>query len=328
MDPAELNRRADALRELQRRCQLCPRRCGARRQPDQPGFCRQPAALHVARVCAHGGEEPALSGSAGAGTVFVAGCTMRCGFCQNHQISHARPRPSWRVEVDELARALLELQARGAHNVEWISPTQHLPGLVRALAAARARGLRLPVVYNSSGYERVAVLRLLEGVVDVYLPDAKYADPALARRYSTTMDYVEVNRRAIAEMARQVGTGLALDAAGIATRGLVIRHLVLPGALDNTHAALTWIADAIGRDAWLSLMAQYQPAARAAAGHPRFRALGRPLTRREYDRAVELLVEFGFDNGWVQEHAPRARGYLPDFERAAPFAADAGRRTP
>lgn len=271
----------------------------------------------MAALCAHHGEEPGLSGSGGAGTVFLAGCPLGCSYCQNHQISGpdaaaTRAPAHWRQSVEELARGYLALQARGCHNVEWVTPTPHLPALVLALALARERGLELPVVFNSGGYERPGVLRLLQDVVDVYLPDAKYGLPGPAAALSDAPDYVEVNRRALREMWRQVGPP-HLDRAGLLRRGLVVRHLVLPGHLASTEAALRWLAEAFGPTLWVSLMAQYYPPDPEQPG-----PLGRRLTRREYDRAVDLLLELGLHRGWVQDRRAH-RTFRPDFSQKDPF---------
>lgn len=310
----EMRERLTGLRALQSPCQLCPRRCGVDRR-SQAGRCAQPLALQVAAVCAHGGEEPPISGESGAGTVFVAGCTMQCCFCQNHQISQpAGLQPGWATDPARLASRLLELQRGGCHNVEWVSPTQHLPALLEALCLAREQGLALPLVFNCNGFHRVEVLRLLEGIVDVYLPDAKYSDDGLARELSATDDYVEINRRALVEMQRQVGPLVLDPGSGLARRGLLVRHLVLPGAIENTRGVLRWIAGALGTGTWVSLMAQYYPAHRAAGRDP----LHRRLSPREYRRAVAALDASGLVNGWVQERATGTL-YRPDFLRARPF---------
>lgn len=314
---SELWQRVVELRALQRPCQLCPRRCGVPRTARQLGFCGQPRELRVAAVCPHGGEEPPLSGTVGAGTVFVAGCTMRCSFCQNHQISQAAGAPAhWSTTPEALAERFLELQRRGCHNIEWVSPTQHLPGLVEALAIARRRGLGLPLVWNCNGYQRVTVLRLLEGIVDVYLPDAKYASDQAALRFSGTDRYVDQSRRALLEMWRQVGP-LQLDERGLARRGLLIRHLVLPGQLESTRQVLSWIATTLGDETHVSLLAQFYPAHRAAAA-----GLHRRLTRREYHRAMAALAQAGLENGWIQQLATD-NAYRPDFFQEDPFAAAA-----
>jgi putative pyruvate formate lyase activating enzyme len=311
----EITTRARHLLQLQQPiCQLCPRRCGVKR-PE--GTCRQPRELQVAVVCRHMGEEPCLSGSRGAGTIFVAGCTMKCGFCQNHQISQAGPPDpgAWTWTPGALAERFLRLQDQGAHNIEWVSATQHLPGLAEALGLAREAGLVLPVVLNTNGYERLEVLQLLEGLVDIYLPDAKYGLPSLAGRLSRTPDYVEVNRAALLEMQRQVGP-LELDRDGLARRGLLVRHLVLPGHLDNTREVLRWLASHLGPDsAWISVMAQYYPAHRATDAGTE---LARRITRREYDQVLATLEELELNNGWIQERAT-GEDFLPDFLSPDPF---------
>lgn len=312
----EIEERARALRALQSpACQLCPRRCLVDRAR-QAGRCLQPAQAVVAVSCPHPGEEPPLSGSAGAGTVFVGGCGLRCRFCQNFQISQSPPRPAWLRTEEQLCHEFLELERRGCHNLEWVSPTQHLPALVSALARARAIGLSLPVVYNSNGYDRLEVLRLLEGVVDVYLPDAKYGSDWLAAELSGCDDYVAVNRAALVEMWRQVGP-LVLDERGLAQRGLIVRHLVLPGHIDNTRRVLGWLADHLSPRVSVSLMAQYHPAHLLVGDAG---PLGRPLGRRDYQRAIEALLAAGLEEGWVQERSSCNR-LLPDFERPDPFAA-------
>jgi putative pyruvate formate lyase activating enzyme len=321
----DLRARVAALEEIQRCCELCPRRCRVDRV-ERLGYCQQPRKLAVAIACAHRGEEPPLSGTSGAGTIFVCGCNMRCRFCQNHQISHRPPSPERVQSTAALAQSFLRLEREGCHNIEWVSPTQHLPGLVEALRLARAEGLRIPVVYNSNGYERVTVLRLLQGIVDVYLPDAKYSRNDLAGRLSGTSDYVEVNREAVLEMWRQVGP-LELDPGdGTARRGVLLRHLVLPGQLENTREVLRWIAESLGPEAWVSLMAQYFPAGEAVAAGQDHAALGRPLTPREYRRAVDHLSAAGLENGWVQELSSGDR-FLPDFDRPDPFARHGGSPT-
>jgi putative pyruvate formate lyase activating enzyme len=317
---SEIEDRARALRELERPCRLCPRQCRAERDR-KPGTCLQPERAMLALACAHRGEEPALAGESGAGTIFVAGCGLRCRFCQNHQISQAPPRAEWARSEEQLCEEYLELTRQGCVNLEWVSPTQHLPALVGALARARAAGLDLPVVYNTNGYDRVEVLRLLDGIVDVYLPDAKYAQETLGRELSGAADYVTVNRAALVEMWRQVGA-LQLDERGLARRGLIVRHLVLPGELADTRQILQWLARELSPQVCVSLMAQYHPAHElAGASGP----LGRPLTRREYDRAVDALLAAGLEEGWVQERSSCAR-FLPDFDLPDPFASDRGAR--
>lgn len=242
----------------------------------------------------HHWEEPPISGTRGSGAVFFSGCTGRCQFCQNYPISQL----GYGIEVNahRLAEMLLELQGKGAHNINLVTPTHFMPQILAALPHAIAGGLRVPLVYNTSGYERVEALQLLEGIVDVWLPDSKYADDAIARRLSGFEGYVEANRAALGEIYRQVGDELLLDEAGIALRGMIIRHLVLPEGLAGTPQVLTWIAQALSPRVHISLMDQYFPAHRAV-GHP---TLGRTLTWEEYEGALEALEAAGLEHGWHQ----------------------------
>jgi putative pyruvate formate lyase activating enzyme len=240
----------------------------------------------------HHGEEPPISGSGGSGTIFLSGCPMHCAFCQNYPISQLRHGQD--MGVEELGEKMLELQRKGAHNINFVTPTHFAPQIVEALHIAADRGLRLPIVYNSSGYDDLHTLRLLDGIVDIYLPDMKYSDDAHAKLYSGATDYVSVNRRAVAEMFRQVG-GLVLDSEGIATRGLIVRHLVLPGGISGTAEVLEYIAG-LSTSIGISLMSQYFPAHRAEE----YGELQRKLTQQEYEQALEALDRCSFANGWIQ----------------------------
>ncbi len=294
-------------------CDLCPHACGVNRLMGQVGRCGIGARARVASACDHHGEEPALSGTRGAGTLFTAGCNLRCLYCQNAQISQGDLAAYPEYDTDALADAYFALQARGVHNLAWVSPTHVIAQLVAALVPARADGLALPVVYNSNGYDRVDVLRLLEGVVDIYLPDLKYADDATAEALSGAPGYTDTALAAIREMYRQVGD-LELDGDGLARRGVIVRHLVLPGDLSGTRTALRRLAEEVSPTITVSLMAQYYPAHRAAA-HP---LLARPLTAAEYDTALDAFADAGLENGWAQE--PKAsETYRPDFEAGHPF---------
>ena len=292
----ELARRVEAVHDLLAPCRLCPRECGADRLSGEEGFCRSGAQPKVASWTLHPWEEPPISGARGSGTIFFSGCTGRCLFCQNYPISQLGVGNV--VTVERLAEMMAELQQRGAHNVNLVTPTHFVPQILAALSLAVEMGLRLPLVYNSSGYESVEVLRLLDGVVDVWLPDAKYATDDVARRLSGFSRYVEHNRAALREMYRQVGDELLLDGEGIAQRGLIIRHLVLPGGLAGTREVLHWIASELSPRVHVSLMGQYFPAYRAV-GHP---LLGRKLTTEEYEDALAAFDEADLERGWRQEH--------------------------
>lgn len=309
----ELARRAAALRALEDPCTLCPRRCGAHRHAGEVGFCGLGSRPRLARACHHRGEEPPLSGTRGAGTLFFAGCNLGCRFCQNHQISRD-PGAGREVDAEALAEAMLGLQAAGCHNVELVTPTPAMAGILEALDLAAARGLVLPLVHNGSGYERLEVLRLLEGVVDVWLPDLKYGDEAGGLLGSGVSDYVAVSQAAVLEMHRQVGP-LVLSPEGLAVRGLILRHLVLPEDLSGTGSVLGFVAMELGRHAAVSLMAQYRP----PPGIPLPAPLSRSLCHEEYEAAVAQLEAWGLDGGWVQELGS-VESYVPDFDREAhPF---------
>lgn len=268
--------------------------CGVDRLAGERGFCRTGPEAVVAAVNVHPWEEPPISGTGGSGTVFFSGCTMGCVFCQNYPISQMGVGREMSTET--LAEGMLGLQRKGVHNINLVTPTHQLPAFVRALRAAAERGLEVPVVYNTSGYERVETLRLLEGIVDVYLPDIKYDSPEAARFCSGVSDYVEVNRAALLEMRRQAGT-LEMDDAGIVRKGLMIRHLVLPEGLSGTRECLAFVREKLGPETWISIMNQYFPAHRAFSLPP----LDRKVTEEEYESALALLDEFGLENGFVQE---------------------------
>lgn len=309
----EWTRRLEALADLQQPCRLCPRGCSALRSSGEKGQCGGGIEAHVPWWGSHPGEEPPLSGTAGAGNVFFAGCSVGCVFCQNHQISRPeRVDPRWRKTVDELAGIYLSLQARGCHNLNWVTPGHVLPAAVEALFEADRRGLRLPLVYNSSGYERTDSLDLLFGIVDVYLPDYKYGPRAEASLLCAVEDYAEVAGRAIEQMWRQVGP-LKLDADGVAIKGLIVRHLVLPADVADTAGVLSFLASRLGPEVSVSLMAQYVPPAEKLGT-----VLDRPLTADEYEQALGLLDRFGLQNGYVQE-LDASKCLAPDFERDDPF---------
>jgi putative pyruvate formate lyase activating enzyme len=292
----ELGRRARAAMAALACCDLCPRACGVDRLDGGRGVCGAGADPVIASWNVHPWEEPPISGDRGSGTIFFSGCTGRCRFCQNYPISQYRYGN--RVTVERFAGMMLELQGRGCHNINFVTPTHYVPQILAAVDVAAARGLCIPLVYNTSGYETVETLRLLEGVVDVWLPDAKYDDDATALRISGFPRYLEHNRAALREIFRQAGEVLILDEAGIARRGMIIRHLVLPAGLSGTAPVLRWIAAELSPRVHISLMDQYFPAYKVLDDP----FLGRKITADEYAAALEAFEEAGLENGWMQEH--------------------------
>ncbi len=291
----ELHERIEAAYKLLEACRVCPRECGVNRlRNDKLGFCRSGLNPVISSVSPHHGEEPPLSGSKGSGTIFFTNCNLRCLYCQNYPISQmgngAERSPG------ELACQMLWLQEQGCHNLNLVTPTHFMPQILKALGIARERGFSLPVVYNTSGYESVESLRLLNGIVDIYLPDMRYSDDAAARRYSVAPDYPEINRAAIREMFRQVGN-LVLDEQGIAKCGLIIRHLVLPNGLSGTNGVMKFLSEELSRDVYISLMSQYFPAFKANE----MKELSRRITAKEYEAARKSMEKYGLENGWMQE---------------------------
>lgn len=302
--------RVECLKRCLKRCVLCPHMCRADRTADGRGFCRLGAGIVMSSALPHHGEEPPLSGRRGAGTIFLSSCNLRCIYCQNVQISHSQAGRT--VSEEALAGIMLELEKLGCHNIEPVTPTPHLPGIMAAFLIARGRGLRLPFVFNCGGYEREKIVRLLDGMVDIYLPDFKYGIAEAGRCYSGVPDYPLHALASLREMVRQVGDALDVED-GVAKRGVLVRHLVLPGEMDNSLAVLKAIRENISRFVPLSLMAQYTPI-RAVRKHP---LLGRRISRQEYERVVNAAVDLGFEELYTQEVDDRE--LTPDFDKECPF---------
>ena len=284
-------------------CRLCPRQCGVDRTRGERGFCRMPGAIRAARAAAHYWEEPVISGSYGSGAVFFSGCTLRCRFCQNYEISANGAGRA--LTSAQLRDVFLRLIDEGVQNINLVTPTQFLPSIVPALTPK----LPVPVVYNCGGYESVETLRQLEGLIDVYLPDYKYSDAQLAAKLSAAPDYPEIADAAIREMVRQTGPAAIEDEQLV--RGTLVRHLVLPGYLDNTLGALDWFAAAFPRgDALLSLMSQYTPAGRAKNEPP----LDRRVSEVEYAAALSYLELLGIEHGFTQDLSAAETAYIPSFD--------------
>lgn len=283
----ELTRRGRAALELLRgSCRVCPRECSVDRLSDQPGLCKIGRRAIVASHFPHFGEEDCLRGWRGSGTIFFGGCNLRCVFCQNYEVS-------WQVQgqqagPEELAGMMLELQGIGCHNINWVTPEHVVPQILEALPLAIEGGLRLPIVYNTSAYDSADSLALMDGVVDIYMPDLKLASSELARRYLGKREYFEVASRNVTEMRRQVGD-LVLDEQGLARRGLIVRHLVMPGALAETEAVLRFVADELGPDTYVNLMGQYRPAGRS----DRYQEINRRPYPEELARAFAIADGLG-----------------------------------
>ncbi len=295
------------------RCECCPRRCGVNRLEGEVGFCGIGARMRIAHVGLHFGEEPPISGTRGSGTVFFAGCNLACVFCQNHQISQGfQGTPTRIVSAEALASEMLALQAQGAHNINFVSPSHMVVGMAEAIRAARRRGLSIPVVYNTNGYDSLAALRHIRGLVDIYLPDIKYLDNELGGRFSAVADYADVIGGVLQEMLDQVGL-LETDRAGIARKGLLVRHLVLPGCLDNSRRCLAFLAR-LTPQIHVSIMSQYSPQHKA----PRTPGIDRPLSGAEYDEILDYAIDLGLENAFIQDLDCQDE-YLPDFNKEKPF---------
>jgi putative pyruvate formate lyase activating enzyme len=296
------------LDRIASRCELCPRRCGVDRLKNTRGFCGAPGGLVISSIFPHHGEEPPISGTGGSGTVFFTYCTLKCVFCQNFQLSHLAEGVPY--TPSELAERMLALQAMGCHNINLVTPTHFLPWILKTLKEAARKGLTIPIVYNSGGYELASVMSLLAGIVDIYLPDMKYGNNAQAKRYSGAPDYGDSNRAAIREMFRQVGP-LRMDGNGIAYRGLCIRHLVLPEGGAGTEDIYDFLTSTFDpHDLYLSLMAQYRPMYRAGE----FPEINRTVTREEYEPLRRKFIEAGF-GGFYQDLSRMNDNFIIDFKK-------------
>jgi putative pyruvate formate lyase activating enzyme len=312
----ELQQRIVALEQYLAPCILCPHICGNNRLMGEIARCHAGRLPIVSAFTAHFGEEPCLVGTHGVGNIFFGNCNLRCVYCQNFQISqNHKVERAHEVEIVRLADIMLELQNRGCHSIGLVSPTHFVPQIIRAVAIAADRGLHLPLIYNTNAYDSVEVIRLLDGIVDIYLPDLKYAHEDLALRYSHVSDYPRHARAAIKEMHRQVGGDLVFDATGVVQRGLIIRHLVLPNDLAGSAETLTWIHDELGTSTSLSVMAQYYPSHKADD----MPLIDRKIRESEYTRVLAVLERLHLEHGWVQEF-DSPEYYRPEFhDRAQPF---------
>ncbi len=298
------------LKEIFKDCVLCPRACRVNRTRGEYGFCRLPAKIVMDCALAHHGEEPPLSGNKGAGTIFLSSCNLGCIYCQNYQISHSITGQE--ISSRQLADVMLDLQNRQCHNVEPVTPTSQTPLIMEALIWARAEGLKIPFVYNCGGYENPDIIKMLEGMVEIYLPDFKYGLEEDGIMFSSAPQYPRFALDSIKEMVRQVGDGLELNK-GVAEKGIIIRHLVLPGRIENSKEVLRLLKKEISTNVFLSLMSQYTPIAKVRH-HPN---LKRRITRHEYEQVTDYALKLGFENIFVQD--VNDHEMTPDFNKDNPF---------
>jgi putative pyruvate formate lyase activating enzyme len=308
-ESGELQVRAERLEARLASCDICPRNCAADRLNNKTGFCHSGYLPVISSYCDHHGEEPALSGTNGSGAIFFGNCNLRCVYCQNFQISqdwHTQNKNQ--VEFDRLAEIMLYLQDDlKCHNINLVSPSHFVPQIVKALLIAVPAGLKIPLVYNTNSYDSLETLKELDGIIDIYLPDLKYADNKPARKYSRARHYVENARAAIQEMYRQVGD-VETDDYGVALMGVIVRHLILPEDIAGSRESLEWLAKEVSTGITISLMSQYSPQNKAGGIKP----LARTISGKEYDAVLEVFERLEFENGWVQQ-LESAHNYLPDF---------------
>lgn len=293
-------------------CTLCPRECHADRTADQTGYCGQTSGLMAARAALHLWEEPCISGTNGSGTVFFSGCNMGCIFCQNYDIAHAQRGKC--ITTKRLAEIFLELQTKGAHNINLVTPTHYVPQIIHALQMAKDNGLVIPIVYNTGSYEKVETLRQLEGLVDIYLPDLKYYSSSISQRYSNAPDYFEVASAAIAEMFRQVGTPVfelpGDSESSLMTKGVIVRHLALPDCAEDSRYIIRYLYETYGNDIYMSIMNQYTPLSQVAD----IPSLNRRLTGEEYDALIDYAIALGIENAFIQEDGTVSESFIPSFD--------------
>lgn len=293
--------------QLLANCILCPRKCGADRTSGQTGYCGMSADLIVARAALHMWEEPCISGTVGSGTVFFGGCNLKCIFCQNHSI--ALGDCGKKISISRLAEIFLELQGKGAANINLVTPTHYIPQIREALILAKEQGLHLPIVYNTGSYETPEALQLLDGLVDIYLPDLKYYSTELSSKFSHACDYFEVATLALAEMYRQAGTPLFDEATGMMKRGVIVRHLILPGQTKDSKKVLRYLHETYGDNIYISIMNQYTPLPHVA----QFPELNRKVTSSEYNKVVNFALGIGIENAFIQEGETAEESFIPPF---------------
>ena len=288
-------------------CLLCPRKCGINRSTGQTGVCGVSSEIKVARAALHYWEEPCISGKRGSGAVFFSGCSLHCVFCQNREISDGKAGKL--ISKERLSDIFMELADKGANNINLVTPGQYIPDIVWAVNDAKSRGMKLPIIYNTSGYENVTELKLLEGIVDVYLPDFKYMDSTLSARYSRAKDYPSVAKQALSEMVRQQPDVVIDDATGLIQKGVIVRQLLLPGHVNDAKVVLKYLYDTYHDHVYISMMSQFTPI--ALKDYPE---INRTVTRREYERLVDYALEIGITNAFIQEGDVAKDSFIPAFD--------------
>lgn len=288
-------------------CLLCPRKCGINRSTGQTGVCGVSSEIKVARAALHYWEEPCISGKRGSGAVFFSGCSLHCVFCQNREISDGKEGKV--ISKERLSDIFIELVDKGANNINLVTPGQYIPDIVWAVNDAKSRGMKLPIIYNTSGYENVTELKLLEGIVDVYLPDFKYMDSTLSAKYSRAKDYPSVAKQALSEMVRQQPDVVIDDATGLIQKGVIVRQLLLPGHVNDAKAVLKYLYDTYHDHVYISMMSQFTPI--ALKDYPE---INRTVTRREYERLVDYALKIGITNAFIQEGDVAKDSFIPAFD--------------
>lgn len=288
-------------------CLLCPRKCGINRRTGQTGVCGVSSEIKVARAALHYWEEPCISGKRGSGAVFFSGCSLHCVFCQNREISDGKEGKV--ISKERLSDIFMELEGKGANNINLVTPGQYIPDIMWAVNDAKSRGMKLPIIYNTSGYENVTELKLLEGIVDVYLPDFKYMDSTLSAMYSRAKDYPSVAKQALSEMVRQQPDVVIDDATGLIQKGVIVRQLLLPGHVNDAKAVLKYLYDTYHDHVYISMMSQFTPI--ALKDYPE---INRTVTRREYERLVDYALEIGITNAFIQEGDVAKDSFIPAFD--------------
>lgn len=288
-------------------CTLCPRNCHADRTGGQKGYCRETDKLVVARGALHMWEEPCISGTRGSGTVFFGGCSLGCVYCQNHNISKGTAGKV--ISTERLTEIFTELQAKGAHNINLVTPGHYVPQIIKAVSISRNKGLNIPIVYNTGGYEKTETLKLLDGIVDIYLPDLKYMDENISKKYSNCDDYFSYASAAINEMCAQAGEP-EFDKNGIMTKGVIVRHMLLPGYLNDSKNIIKYLHDTFGNKIYISIMNQYTPLEHVAV----YPEINRKVTDEEYDSLIDYAVSIGVENGFIQEGETQSESFIPEFD--------------